>query len=789
MDTRFERIRLAFCSAALLALAGCGGGSDDGTPVAAAPTTTNVTATVIDGAIKNAVVCLDANANGLCDAGETTGTTDATGSVTLAVPNADIGKYALLAVIGTDAVDADNGPVTTRYTMSAPADQTAVVSPLTTLVQQTIVSTGFTTAEAAKSVQDATGISASLFADFSKATPPTDGSINPATVARMVVVTTQQQASTIASTLGTSAIDGATITQADLDKAIQKKLLEMLADLVVALSDPAVTAATTPAAKEAALLAAASTLVSTSGLTPAAVATAVAVNTQVATPAPATTRIAAAGFSLDTLVFNDASNYYVRALSSSLAQDTPDASNNVKYVDRRQRATAGHVAVWGSGSDPWRTADLNWNGSAWVGCPLNFENTSSVRDAGGNNVYSYCDGRETGKTSRATFDIAGKTLAEVYAQVTGAGYTNLYVANPSALGSATFPAGSKIFYQTNTPLTEAIAYYPGGADSPAGFGNVVSQYSAGVSAGGDGSTQVAGTLCNSAETLTNGVSSSTLEGMIAAKTGTPCTFGQGSFVYAGVTYTSDVPNAWWGNSTVSLGKLGSAPVNSGTAPGYYTGNTLLRVAFTGSGTNPVTYYACKERFNNGSVRNCSVIGSGSYTITTLGDGRALTLTNPPLQAASLTYDRVFVERGGYVYFGYQSKPRVNSKARLNTIAGSALLTQLGLTPDDASVPLALTAGSYQGNWDFRATGSAISPTNGTSLFINANGSSSCQDRATSSFYACTVTIADPATGAFTLTDSSSTSSGTLSFLAGTASGIYHDPTAIPVDGPFVGGRR
>jgi hypothetical protein len=151
-----------------------------------------------------------------------------------------------------DAVDADTGPVPTAYTLMAPADTTAVVSPLTTLVQQTVASTGASTSEAAKSVQDATGLSASVFQDYTKVAAPTDGTLGAATLARLLVITTQQQTSALASAVGTTAIDGATITQADIDKAIQKKLLELLPDVVTALNTPDVQAATTPAAKEAA---------------------------------------------------------------------------------------------------------------------------------------------------------------------------------------------------------------------------------------------------------------------------------------------------------------------------------------------------------------------------------------------------------------------------------------------------------------------------------------------------------------------------------------------------------
>ena len=789
MNSRFEQLQRLFASAALLALAACGGGGDVAAPVAGAPppapvpapapaptptpapppapTATNVSTTVIDGAIQNALVCIDKNSNGKCDSAEVQGKTDASGNVTLAVPNADVGKYPIIAVVGTDAVDAEHGAVTQAYTLSAPADQTGVISPLTTLVQQTVATTGATTADAAAAVQQATGINVSLFQDFTKVAAPTNGSVSAAAVARMLVVTTQQQAAAVASTVGTPAVDGAAITQADLDKAIQKKLLELLPALVAALSDPAVLAATTPAAKDTALVAAATALVTSVGLTPASVPTVVAINTQTSAAPPAEPTTVTAGFNLRNLNFSDAQNYFYRVFSSSVAQATPDAGNNTRYVDRRVSSNTGNVATWGTGSDPTRGADLHWNGSAWANCPVNFENTSSVRDAQGNSVYNFCDGFETGKSNRATFDVSGRSLASVYAQIRAAGYTNLTLASPTVLGSATFPTGSSLFYQTSTPLTEAIGYYPGGAGNPDGTSNVATQYSAAVSAGGTASTQAANTACNSAEAnTTKGTSSTTLEGLVAAKKGTPCVYAQGSLVYGGITYTSDASNEWWGNSTA---KLGTVSLNSGTTtPGYYSGNTLLRVAFTGSGTNPVTYYACKEHFTDGSTRNCKVIGNGTYTISTLGDGRALTLNNPPAQAASLTYNRVFIERGGFVYLGYQNKPIVSSTARLNNVGSTALLTQLGLTPVDPAVPIALTIGSYQGTWDLRNSGSPFSASNGLTIIINANGTNVCQTYSGAQF-GCTLSLS-ASTGAFAVGDSSGSLTGTLDFLTGIVSG-------------------
>lgn len=782
-------------SAALLLLYGCGGGGGGGvTPVA---TTSSVPVTVIDGAIQNATVCLDKNSNNSCDAGEPTGKTDAAGKVNLTVDNADVGKYPVIAIVGTDAIDADTGPVAVPFTLSSPADQVAVVSPLTTLVQQTVASTGVSTEDAAAAVQAATGITVSLFQDYTTVAAPTDGSISAATVARMVVVTTQQQSTAIDGAVGTLALDGSTITQADLDMAIQKKLLELLPALVAALSDPAVLAATTQTEREAALLAAATTLVTDAGLTSTSIATVVAINNQTST-----TDTPTAGFTLNNLNFTDPANFFARIITFTLAQNTPDANNNARYVERRYRNNAGNLAKWGAGSDPWRGADLHWNGSAWVSCPINIENTLSVRDAQGNGNYNYCNNSEIGKYSRATFDIAGKTLASVMADIRAAGYVNLSIGDNSAntlttlLGGTTFPTGSSLHYFSVTPMTTAIRYYPG-SGNPVGVSNVVNQYSPAVSAGGDATTQG----CNSTEFQnTSGTSSTTLEGMISAMTGTPCSFGlPGSFRYPDNSPTSTDPkytnpdpvNEAWGNSTVSIGTIGTAPVGTGPATDFYTSNTKLRIAFKGTGTNPVTYYACKERFNNGSTRNCTAIGTGSYTIATLGDARVLTLNNLPVQTSPLTYTRVFVERDGLVYYGFQNKPGVSNSARLNTAAATALLTQLGLTPDDPSVPLALTAASYQGTWDLRDA--ANTGGNGITMMIESNGNVSCREGSTT--ITCSATITNPATGAFTWIDSidsnaaTTTVTGTLNFLTGSVSGTFSDTISLPSTGNVVGHRR
>jgi hypothetical protein len=151
----------------------------------------------------------------------------------------------------------------------------------------------------------------------------------------------------------------------------------------------------------------------------------------------------------------------------------------------------------------------------------------------------------------------------------------------------------------------------------------------------------------------------------------------------------------------------------------------------------------------------------------------------------LTFTKVFVERGGLVYSGYQNKPVVSNSARLNATGATALLAQVGLTADDPSVPLTLTAASYQGIWDLSLNGLAAGPT----MTLSAAGNWSCfSDRALSTPFACTLTI-DPLTGAVTETAGTGNMLGTVNFLAGTGSGTYSDPTLTPTTGTFIALRR
>ena len=73
--------------------------------------------------------------------------------------------------------------------------------------------------------------------------------------------------------------------------------------------------------------------------------------------------------------------------------------------------------------------------------------------------------------------------------------------------------------------------------------------------------------------------------------------------------------------------------------------------------------------------------SGTYSVQTLGDARVMSFDNLPALAKRLTFDRVLVERGGAVYYGYRPVPgSTRSSVRLNLPAANALFSTLGIAP-------------------------------------------------------------------------------------------------------------
>lgn len=644
-------------------LAGCGSDDSDASAVTPVADTVRINSTVVDGAIGNALVCLDLNTNGTCDSGEPSARTDADGRSTLVVNKGDVGKYPLIAIVGTDAVDKDNGPVTVGFTLKAPADASAVISPLTTLVQAHIEASRLSTAEAEAAVKDQLGISASLLADFTQATD--DAGRFAATVARLVVITKQTQ---VTETVGATGVGGAALTPAEIDAAVNMRLLQLLPSIQQAASDPAVQSAGSAADKEAALRAGAQAVAAEAGLTKDNLGAVVATSTQ---PVNADAVSNGAGAVLRWFSFTDLDNYVLRAFRTSADQAVVDANGNRHYDEYRERAAGGVVSVWnpdpGDTGAAWLRNQVYWTGTEWFDCPTTFVHDATPWNAAGESDSLYCKAYKS-KNKRTARDVSGVKLIDLVREIRAyplfdnAGSYAGWGPNPAdagiiaALGEQTFPAGSKLYYQSGIPLVNPDAYGTTANDLakivPADIAN------------GDATACASYTTANAASYQSD---ASTLEEVIARAPGVPCSYA----VNAG----TGVRNESWGQTSIGIGDLSVAAF--GVPSSFYKNNVLrIRAAF-GTG-NSVTYLSCLARASDNSPRNCNTIGSGSYSIDKVGDARVLRLANVPASAAGLNYQRILVEREGKVRYGMREKLTPTNQLRLNDTAADALLAALGL---------------------------------------------------------------------------------------------------------------
>ena len=680
-DTQFlplKRLATLFASAAALgiALPGCGGGGAATTPTPPPPppppATAAISGVVSDGPLQGATACYDLNDNGACDAAEpTSSATDANGNYTVTVLATDAGQHAVIVNVPSTAIDQTTGAaIGATLTFKAPATGTAgtqnvFVSPLTTMVVSQMQATGANAADAAALIQAQAGLTVSPLADFGGTGA---GAQQAALLARLAVQTHKALAAAMAPSLGRPDVSGATVTQADIDQAVASALRAALPALAATVADPAVNAATDV---QAALVAAAQSLVATQPALNAGEALAAVAAAKLAqAAAPATPTDTAA---LRALSYTDANNWRYRAMASNTADNTPDAGGLVLFYDIHKQAAAGVISTWGFATLEARKGDRHWNGSAWVECSFGQRSTQTPRNAQGRSTYNYCDGHEKGVSERTGVDIAGQTLASVIStrirtfpgDDSGVTYADWGPANLGLLGNAAFPAGSQLYYQQTTPTENAQAY---DVTSPANIWDLS------VAAGGDARNNA--TLgCNRAfQGSLLQRQPATLEDVIAANPGTPCTVDP----QTDASGSSLNPNTWWAGTSMSLGSVADGatlPPNTGN---FFTTAASLRVSFAPSGS-AVKYYSCHVRTNGGSPRNCTLIGNGTFSIQALGDARVMSFGNLPAPAQRLNFARVFVQRGGVVYFGYRSVSNITrSTIRLNLPATNALFGSLGI---------------------------------------------------------------------------------------------------------------
>jgi mono/diheme cytochrome c family protein len=222
---------LGLIAAAALTLTACGGGSG-GSDNSSTVAITTVTPTVMDGLIGKALVCWDANNNGVCDANETQGTTDSTGKATLYIPTASLASAKLIAVVTAGvSSDADTGLVTTGYTLRATAGKHVVISPLTDMTQAKIAADGTQTFETAQAaVLSELGLSSSIsVTDNFIAKRDTDNNYKDAGLKAHVLVLVKQAATQ----------DGKQLDCTSVGKQLNENLTPVLESIKSALKNDA----------------------------------------------------------------------------------------------------------------------------------------------------------------------------------------------------------------------------------------------------------------------------------------------------------------------------------------------------------------------------------------------------------------------------------------------------------------------------------------------------------------------------------------------------------------------
>lgn len=259
-------------------------------------------------------------------------------------------------------------------------------------------------------------------------------------------------------------------------------------------------------------------------------------------------------------------------------------------------------------------------------------------------------------------------------------------------------------------------------------------------------------------------------------TGTPVAYraldgfiGFGVTNLAGLVAQYPVPTTPSPNSTASMGLLHG---NAGCSSTICT-KERLRVAF--GPNNAASYYLCDVNTATKIDSNCSAAGTGTYSLETAADGSTpiMKFAGLPAETSVQTFTRVFVERDGRVYYGWQDKLSSTKQTRLNRVAFEALAAALAITPptigDAASV--------YAGTWSASYIGSDTG--NCASVFIDATGhlTGSCLSTGVGGNFVVSGSVTP--TGAVTFTASGSTSSGATfsgAFTSTTGSGTWNWPS-------------
>jgi trimeric autotransporter adhesin len=669
-----------------LFLAACGGGGSSsnagpgGGGSGSPPAPVSLSGVVADGLIQGARVCYDLNDNGRCDSAEPVSSdTGANGAYTLSVPAAEAGKHAVIAIVPVGAIDADTGPVTTAYTLKAPAQtdtsKPLFISPITTIVQEVMLASGATNpAAAVEIVRQQLGMTISPLDNFIEQRATNPDAARAGTIAQVITAFKQEVAATA---------QAASVPEAQTQALLSVVVVNNLSNLANSVASQT-SSATITAANLAASQGINSSTVAIQAQIATSIVAAVPETNTVTTPTPFVT--------LRDFRYTSPTNWNYRVFTG----------DDVSRPDGFKRANDVRV---NSSPFPY-VRNLSYYdeaSSSWYACPSDGFETIPYKDATATAPLESTFCRTYRESSRRTSeDISGQAISAVVSRIRSSGLDgySTWAGTPTLMlsPSAVFPAGSELRYQVNTGISTPIAQQLG--------------------------DKVRVNKNTTAPSFEQWPLAATLDEMVQ--------------FYPG-TYATATPNG--GNSD----GMGQFPDGSYQVAGKQAvKNYRVMYQATSATAGNARIWQCRRNaappVGNGFT-DCSAGSSElmntTYTIETLGDARVLKFANLPAELLALRKNsRVYIERGGAVFYGFKDLLGATTTVRMNGTAWNALRTQFpGVTAHtDPVAPVALEFGSWlrdmrrgvNGNgtptFSIRAFNSTInsSQTGGTSTEVRLN---------------------------------------------------------------------
>ena len=147
---------------------------DDDDEVVGSSATETVAGKAADGYLYGAKACLDINENKVCDPTEPSASTGPNGDFSISASPSDANHPIVVEiVVGTIDQDDPENPIETAYTITAPAGY-GFVSPLTTMIQNEIETSGVSTEDAESAIKSLLGTSLPLDQDYVAGAAATD---------------------------------------------------------------------------------------------------------------------------------------------------------------------------------------------------------------------------------------------------------------------------------------------------------------------------------------------------------------------------------------------------------------------------------------------------------------------------------------------------------------------------------------------------------------------------------------------------------------------------------------